>query len=196
MGEGMGQGRELNPMPPRIAERIAGILLPPPRREAVLGDLHERYRSLPGYVLDCATAVPAAISCEIRRVTPPPFLVLEALLISIAYLCAGLCLQRVDGPPDLGRLLRSALVIFAALRFRDAYFHRPDGRWAQLVGRVYLALYFASGLQWFWQAAHPESRLFAPMITSEAALFSGAILVGLLRIWIESMRTGGLRGAR
>src|SRR5580704_16095277 len=72
-------------------------LLPPAYREHVLGDLHERYRSPLGYMVDAAAAVPAAMIGQMLRVTPFPFILLEAILIYASFFIAGYS-QRSLGP--------------------------------------------------------------------------------------------------
>ena len=48
-------------------ESLVGFLVPPLAREAVLGDLAERYESPAGYLLDALRTVPAVVVSQIRR---------------------------------------------------------------------------------------------------------------------------------
>jgi hypothetical protein len=54
--------------PSKWAEAIAGLLLPRERREEILGDLHERYRSPWHYALDALRIVPLVVLSEFYRV--------------------------------------------------------------------------------------------------------------------------------
>ncbi len=53
--------------PTRTAERMVSALLPPSRRQEVLGDLHERYRSPSQYALDALKTVPFVLLSQLRR---------------------------------------------------------------------------------------------------------------------------------
>jgi hypothetical protein len=53
--------------PSKWAEAIVGLLLPRERREEILGDLHERYRSPWLYALDALRIVPLVILSELWR---------------------------------------------------------------------------------------------------------------------------------
>ena len=67
-------------------------LLPPMCREHVLGDLHERlrlHRSPFRYAVDAAGAIFAAVIGQLLKVTPFPFILLEAILIYASFYVAG-----------------------------------------------------------------------------------------------------------
>lgn len=86
--------------PPRIAEALATLLIPPACREEVLGDLQERCTSTRGYFKDVVIAVPCVIASRMRRITDPPVLLLQAMLVYLAFLGAAWI---VNGTPPFDR---------------------------------------------------------------------------------------------
>ena len=199
VGKEMGQGDELNnPTPPRFLEFMVGLLVPRASREHVLGDMHERYRSRLAYIADAASAVPAAIVSQIRRTTPTPFLLLEALVVYASFLAAAVCLRRIDGPPDILQVAAITVIVMAGLLIRDAYSARGISTrtkpWLKLLGEVYLTIYFSCGVSWVWQLLHADPNLHPRMMTSLLGLAISSILILLLRIWIETIRKDGPRG--
>jgi hypothetical protein len=184
-----------NPTPPRFLEFVAGLLLPRAYREQVLGDMHERFTSPLGYVADAASAVPAAIVGQIRRATPAPFLLLEALIVYASYLGAALCLRLIDGPPDFLQAARITAVVMCGLLLRDAYYPRPSPSRRILIGSVYHAVYFSNGLVWAWHLVRPN-HLFPSIMTSMVGLGISSVLICVLRIWIETPGQGRPRRAR
>src|SRR5271169_6684064 len=73
------------PGPPRSLETLVGLFIPPACREVVLGDLHERYISLPRYVADVLTTVPLVILSRIRRTTDFQVLLMEAFVLYLSF---------------------------------------------------------------------------------------------------------------
>ena len=55
--------------PPAFVDAIVRALIPPACREAVMGDLWERYTSPAGYLGDALRALPFLIVSRIRRTT-------------------------------------------------------------------------------------------------------------------------------
>lgn len=185
-----------HPAPPRFLEFLAGLLVPQACRDQVLGDMHERYRSPLGYIVDGMSAVPASILNQIRRATPPSFLLLEAFVVYASFVAAALCLDRMDGPPDFAQVLRSTAVIMVGLLLRDAYSSRPSPSRLKLIGGVYLAVYFSCSAQWIWQSFFPHSNLTPRIMTSLLGLFISSILISVLRLWIEQVEKDRPRGVR
>jgi hypothetical protein len=75
--------------PPKAAEWIATLLIPPACREEVLGDLQERCTSPWAYCKDAHIAVPCVIASRIRRVVDPPVLLLQAMIVYLSFLLAA-----------------------------------------------------------------------------------------------------------
>lgn len=108
--------------PPAALERAVQWLIPPPAREAVVGDLREVYRSPSQYAAEAARTVPLVIfSCALRAVNLP----LLALQGSLVFYC----LEGLSGPflrldqPRIDCL--TGLALLAAI-LRDTY--RQPGR--------------------------------------------------------------------
>lgn len=80
-------------MPPRWLERIVHILTPPAYREALLGDLRERYRSIAHYIADAWYAIPWVIASRAKRVCDPGVLLMDAILL---YACFWLAAWQLD----------------------------------------------------------------------------------------------------
>lgn len=122
--------------PPRIAEAIVALLLPPACREEVLGDLHERFKSPAQYVADGVSTVPFVIVSRIRRTADPQVLLIQAFVLYLSFIGAAwfsdptLLAQR-------GGLIRLAIpVVFtiAGLILDDAY-AKPGQRSAKSLAR-------------------------------------------------------------
>jgi hypothetical protein len=71
--------------PSRFAERLVWLLLPPPYREPVLGDLRERYESPVQYFFDAVFVIPCVLASRIRRSTNPGVLLMEALVLYLSF---------------------------------------------------------------------------------------------------------------
>jgi hypothetical protein len=107
--------------PPALIDRVVRFLIPPAAREAVLGDLWERYRSPLQYAGEAARIIPYLIFSQIRRNSNAPMLGVAAFSLLIGF-------GGIVGPnvPAIGvpRWLRAAIPIIAALvglLLRDAY---------------------------------------------------------------------------
>ena len=110
-------------VPPRWAETLVALLIPPAAREEILGDLHERYTSLARYASDATSTVPLIVASHMRRTTDASTVLMEAVLLYISYLCAALY-EDVTMLSDEWALLRLAIPVAIALavfRFADAY---------------------------------------------------------------------------
>jgi len=111
--------------PPKFLESVVRRLLPPAVREQVLGDLHERYESPLRYIADAASVVPAAIFSQLRRSTPIPFRLLEALIIYISIFAGARVPFEFDRPPDSSQMALLTMVALAGLVWHDIYYVRP-----------------------------------------------------------------------
>ncbi len=109
--------------PPIAIEHIVGLLIPPACREIVLGDLHERFTSIPQYICEAVSTVPLVIVSRIRRTTDPTILLLESLIVYISFLVAAWMLDPRYMSTQWG-LLRLAIpgaAILIGLLLADAY---------------------------------------------------------------------------
>ncbi|HYE51297.1 MAG TPA: hypothetical protein VEB20_16990 [Azospirillaceae bacterium] len=80
--------------PPALIGRLLHLLIPPPAREAVMGDLEERYRSPGQFASEGIRAVPYLIASQARRTSSVPVIGLQIFILMA-------CLGGLD--PDLGR---------------------------------------------------------------------------------------------
>jgi hypothetical protein len=95
------------PGPPKLLEDLAKILIPPARREEVLGDLYERYKSPQQYLGDLLSTLPLIILSRIMRTAPIQLLLMDAVLVYSSYLAAAyLARMRVF---DVGGLVGLAI---------------------------------------------------------------------------------------
>lgn len=172
------------PRPPRILERIVGILTPPACREVVLGDLHQRYRSPLYYISDAWYAVPCVVYSRIRRTADAGVLLMDAMLVYASFLAAAWQLDRELLYSQYGLLqlaIPSAIAVIAIM-LCDAY-ARPEGKsaWRPLLQGVmgiglvcfaqsaFAAAKFSFALPWWLVAAGGASGLVS--IAAIAMLF-------------------------
>jgi hypothetical protein len=111
------------PEPPRILEWIIGLLIPPSRREDVLGDLRERYTNIWQYIAEAIRTTPMVIFGAIRRATDPQLFLMEAVLLYISFLSALWYMNRpmLDDPWGLLRPAIPAAIAIAILLLHDAW---------------------------------------------------------------------------
>jgi hypothetical protein len=115
--------------PPKPAEIIVGLLIPPACREEVLGDLHERCTSRRQYISDALGTVPLVIMSRIRRTADPAVLLMEAFVLYLSFIGAAWYQDRAFLYEQRGflRLAIPAAVALLALILEDAY-ARPGKR--------------------------------------------------------------------
>jgi hypothetical protein len=109
--------------PPAFIESVVGWLLPLSRREHVLGDLSERYKSPGQYVIDALRTVPLVIVSQVRRTWDPIFAMVQACALFMSFEAAW---RFANMPllaefPQLTRLLIPVAAGLAGLVLRDAY---------------------------------------------------------------------------
>ena len=98
--------------PPALADAIVRALIPPACREAVIGDLWERYTSTAAYVAEALRALPFLVVSRIRRTTNAPMIALAFLMLFASF----------GGSPRLWpNAVVPALAVLAAFLLRDAY---------------------------------------------------------------------------
>jgi len=114
------ENSKMETRPPALIEKVVRVLVPPASREAVLGDLYERYRSPLQYAGEAARIIPYLIFSQIRRNSNVPMLGIAGFSLFVGF--GGF---QVNGPPtDVPRWLRAAVPLIAALAsltLRDAY---------------------------------------------------------------------------
>lgn len=204
--------------PPRFLEGIVKYLLPPATRDAILGDLHERYTSPAAYLADAATAFPAAIISQLRRTRPPAVVLIEAAVIYGAFLASAL--MDGDGFLQLKAIGRLTAIVMSALVWREVYASplsvsetNPLMAWwkrrgmsgtvagrrvctgLQLLSSVYLPIYFACGVTWYWQLMFRGSRTFPTIMTSLNGVFFASFAVAIVRVVLERARRNPPRHA-
>ncbi|MBI4904467.1 MAG: hypothetical protein HY820_12570 [Acidobacteria bacterium] len=106
-----------------LLERIVGFLLPPARREEVLGDLHERCRNQRQYLREASSVVPCVVFSQVRRVTDLRSFLLQGLLSYGAFLCSALWLNPVllEGAGSQWLLCCPVALLVAGTALTDAY---------------------------------------------------------------------------
>lgn len=126
--------------PPRIAEAIVALLIPPACREEVLGDFQERFKSPGQYIADALSAVPLVIISRIRRTADPQLLLIQAFVLYLSFLGAAWFSGWFSDRTLLGergaliRLAIPVVVAIAGLILDDAY-EKPGPRPATSLAR-------------------------------------------------------------
>lgn len=175
--------------PPKAIEAVVALLIPPARREEVLGDLQERYQGTAQYVIDALGTVPHVVASQIRRTTDPRIVIFEALALYISFVTApapphGRPLIFEPGlQPSLhfaaGPLLIAVPVVIAlvVLRFVDAY-SRPEKRTQRVSAlELLLAVAIAYAAEELLRMSHPALAL------PRGVLLQGGVLAAFL-IWV------------
>jgi len=110
-------GDESSPAsPPKFLETLVRFLVPPARREQVLGDLQERYQSPLRYLADAVSVVPAVISSQLSM-TPFPIRMLEALIVYLSVFADARLMGSIDSPQP------SAIVCFSVIAMAGLVWH-------------------------------------------------------------------------
>jgi len=135
---------ELTPL-----ESIVGLLIPPVRREEVLGDLRERNSSAQKYLLDAMRTVPYVVVSQVRRTMDLRVVGLEALALYISFLCGpwhgrGSVLR---GSPIVLLILVPVGVTLAMLRLLDAYAKPGNPTQIRLIARTGTAIGIAFAVE-------------------------------------------------
>lgn len=116
--------------PSKVAETIAGYVLPPACREEILGDMRERYRSRFGYFLEALHVVPCVIYSRICRTTDTVVALMEAASMYTAFVIAARCVDvtLLSAKSGFARLAIPPMVVLAVMSVADAY-SDPQRRW-------------------------------------------------------------------
>lgn len=116
--------------PSKVAETIAGYLLPPACREEILGDMRERYRSRFGYFLEALDVIPCVIYSRICRTIDAVVALMEAASMYTAFVIAARCVDvtLLSAKGGFARLAIPPIVVLAVMSIADAY-SDPKRRW-------------------------------------------------------------------
>jgi len=175
--------------PPELMDRVVRVLIPPIAREAVAGDLWERYRSPLHYALEALRVLPFVILSQVRRTSNIPMLGIVAFTFFVCF--GGFT---INGPDiDVPRWLRAAIPTLAALAglmARDVYKGldpRPARRAAfdvlTVIGCLFMSQAVLAGLSAF-AGSSPDWVL---TLTPRRALLTTFALatVFCLRMWVD-----------
>jgi hypothetical protein len=110
--------------PSKPVEALVTILLPSACREEVLGDLRELYRSPGQYAFLALRTVPLVMLSRIRRTSDPALLLLQALVLYLAFVGAA---WPLPDPAELPQLAIPAVIALTGVILEDAY-ARPGQR--------------------------------------------------------------------
>jgi hypothetical protein len=164
--------------PPAAIERIVRMLVPPPAREHLLGDLAECYRSPGQYLRDALRTLPFVIGSQIRRTTNFAMLPSVAVRLMVGF--------------GVGENVGGAAVATAATLLgymvRDAYRVLDLGRvWRQGLVDTLVVAAFVSASQALLAIVRPDWML-SPGRTAAAAL-----MLGLFYLLRAQNPSGGLQ---
>jgi hypothetical protein len=153
--------------PPALIESVVRLLLPPPTREHVLGDLAERYSTPAHYVGEALRTVPFVVVSQIRRTSVIALWPLIALILFGGF-ATGRNVSWVQA-------IIPAAATMIGFMLRDAYKIRDlQHPWRQGAVDVTIAAAFAVGSQALVAVARPD-WLLAP-----AGAIGGTVVIGLL----------------
>jgi len=113
----------MEPGPSKVAETIAGWLLPPACREEILGDMRERYRSGAAYFFEALHLIPSMVYSRICRTADPVVALMEGLSMFTAFVIAARSFDAalIFAPDGYARLAIPAVVVLAVMALADAY---------------------------------------------------------------------------
>lgn len=184
--------------PPPLLVAVVERLLPPDEREAVLGDLWERYRSPGQFAAEAVAVLPFLVSAQVLRRSSWPILGLQAFLL---FACMGgfAPTHGHAAPPMWARAALPTLCAFLALAWHDAYrATRTDGTprpiWGEAVAVILgialsqmltIALVVMASLPARWVLTLPA------LLTAVAAL--PAIYVLRAGSWLQLARQASAR---
>lgn len=159
--------------PPKAIESVVALLIPPARRDEVLGDLQERCRSTPQYLADALRTVPHVIASQIRRTTDPRLVIAEAFALYFGFILGGLD-WLTDFTKDAIPCATPAAVALAVVLVSEAYLAPGSRTEARLALQSALAVAIACGAQALVRVHYPALAL------SNHSLLSGGLLATLL----------------
>jgi hypothetical protein len=109
--------------PPKIAEALVSLLIPPACREEIVGDLHERFRSPGQYAADALQTIPPVIFSRIRRTADRQVLLIQGFVLYTSFLGAAWLREGATAEEHRGllRLAIPAVTVMPGLILDDAY---------------------------------------------------------------------------
>jgi len=173
----------MNKTPPKMMEWIVARMVPPARREEVLGDLQERCQGPAQYLLDALRTVPHVIASQMRRSTDPRLVICEALALYLAFLTAPAhpgARSLIFDPAMLAPALIPVAASLVALRFIDTYSLTGARTRTVIMAQVALAVAITCAAE---QILWIEERA---MALPRGALLQGGILACFL-LWMLRM---------
>ncbi len=164
----------MEPGPSKVAEILAGYLIPSACREEILGDMRERYRSGWGYCLEAAQVIPCAIYSRVCRTTDGVMALMQAGSMYTAFLIAAKCFDAaaISEKYGLARLAIPPVIVLAVMSLADAY-SNPRKRWL-------LKPLFAPTLG--FAAAYIEQQMYRQW-SLPVSVFAWGSGAGLLLVW-------------
>jgi hypothetical protein len=116
--------------PSKIAEGLVSLLLPPARREEILGDMRERNQSTAQYLVEAACTVPSVIYSRIRRTSDFAATLFIAVSMYTAFVISAWWLAPDELLRENGfaRVAIPPAIFLAAIILSDAY-SDPKKRW-------------------------------------------------------------------
>lgn len=160
---------ETRPHP--LIERGIAWMVPPLAREAVMGDLAERFRSQSQYLAEAFGILPHVIVGQIRRTTTLAVVGLEAVILFGCMGGFGDLTETVRDVPTWARAAIPATLAVLILVLRDAY-RKVDG-WS--AGRAFADVTAVTAVIGLWQLG--AAALATGGIISADWLFMGQRLV-------------------
>ena len=168
--------------PPKVIEKIAGVLIPPACREEVLGDLRERYAGTVRYIGEALSVIPCVIWSRIRRTTDPLVLLMEAMGSYLTFVLAAWWLDRSLLLDETGY---ARLAVYPAIRMitgtLDGAYGKPRA--------PYLLSWFTLGwylyLLW-WGFTSTQGFILPPRVAATGVVTS-ELLVFTIRMVFQPM---------
>ncbi len=170
--------------PPKPAETIVSILIPPASREEVVGDLYERYTSPGRYCVDALSTIPFVIASRIRRTSDPQSVLMLVFSLFLSFLGAAWFKDRglLSAHSSLLRLAIPCGVAMLGLIFEDAY-AKPGPRTPLSLSRgPMLGIGMALGLELLFRVRH--SHLAIPGWTIAYGCALGLVLTTSVRMML------------
>jgi hypothetical protein len=175
--------------PPVLIDRVVRAIIPPAAREAVIGDLWERYRSPFNYALEALCVMPFVVASQLRRTWNAPMLGIQAFAFFWCFGGFAVNAASLDAP----RWARAAIPTIAALIglvLRDVYRESEQHPARRAAFEVVTAVAFVlisqvvlAGLS-MQDAISPDWVLTVP--PQRALFFAFAIaMVFSLRMWAD-----------
>jgi hypothetical protein len=182
----------MEPGPSKVAETIAGYLLPPACREEILGDMRERYQSGWGYFVEALQVIPFAIYSRICRTTDAVVALMEVASMYTAFLAVAKWLDPtvISASAGLARLAIPPMVVLAVIMVADAY-TTPHRGWPL---KLLFAPILGFAAAYVEQTIYHEWSLPAPVFllgSGTALLFVSSLRLVFPPIW-DRLQTANL----